>query len=715
MANIFIEKVTETKRRNIPFRFNKTEFYKFIVRLTNKEYADKITLKTITSSDGYDEYSIYDKDDKIVIEATSGVSAGVAFNAYLKTRCGVHFGLITDSGTLPKIPPKVNAVIKKKSLYLYRYFLNYCTFGYTFTYYSWKDWEKLIDRMILSGYNLVLNAVGQECVWKEVLLKLGYSKEQVDDFLAGAPFMPWLNMMNMSGYLGKYPDSWWENRVKLSNRITSRLSAFGVGVMLPGFSGMVPNDFDKRFKGSAVKDQGDWCGYDRPKYLLFNDKNFDYVADTFYQTQNQLLGKNKVHYYSSDPFHEGGVTDGINLAEFAKSAFSAMKRNDEKAVWCFQGWENNPRREMIGAIPFEDTLVCNLLADTNGNAGDNYLDRPWIYCTVNNFGGQHLLRGGLKNSLLKPYKFSKDDGYTMVGIGLMPESVENDEVFYDVTSYTAINGEEPSLDAFLKEFISARYGIVNDSLLKAWKILADKVYLRDDISVSFESSYLSLPSLTANKVSAFARVSEDKYPQDLLEVISLLLENYEECKNSSAFIFDLADISRQTSANYSWHLVYGMQSNYKNKQLKALKSKANLFLKLFALQDKICSCHKKLLFANYLNYAKKYDITESSYNTYLARRLITVWGDERTNYRLNDYAAREYGGLVKDYYMVRWKKFIQMMIDSLTNDAPLEEHDFYQDAENFTKQAKNYSLRVRTDLDKLVSKLISILRKGYYN
>ena len=660
-----------------------------------------------------DEYRLFDEGDKIIIEATSGVSAGVALNYYLNNVCGVYRGFIADNGALPEVPPKVGETVERKSLYHYRYFLNYCTFGYSFTYYKWEDWENVLDRMILSGYNLVLNAVGQECVWHAVLLELGYTEKEIAKFLVGAPFTPWQDMMNISDYYGEYPEKWWDQRIALSNKISERLNAFGIGVMLPGYSGMVPDDFKDHFPQADIVPQGDWGGFIRPSFVNYTDPLFDKVADTFYKTQKRLIGKN-VRYYSSDPFHEGGITEGMDLNAFAKKAFAAMVRNDENAVWCFQGWGENPKREMLKAIPAERTLVCNLMADTNANAGDDYLERPWLYCTVNNFGGQHVLRGGLKNSLLNPYNFIKSEKYTMVGIGLMPEAVETDEVFFDIIAKTSINDEKPDVDEYLKGFIKARYGKYNDSLDTAWHVLAENIYIKDDICTSFESSIIARPSLTVNKVSSFANASLEIYPEANIIAAELLLKNYEKCKNSQAYIFDLADVTRQAVANYGWHLVYGMQRAYVAKDIKAFEQNAEFFEKLLALQEKICSCHERMSFSNYLFYPENYDKADADYNVYLAMRLITVWSDDRTNYLINDYAAREYGELIRDYYAPRWKRFISAVTTALEKGEEPEEINFFAVAEDFAKAKKSYPLSLRGDLDKTAKEALDLLKANKF-
>ncbi|WP_295712616.1 alpha-N-acetylglucosaminidase TIM-barrel domain-containing protein [Mucilaginibacter sp.] len=43
-----------------------------------------------------------------------------------------------------------------------RFFLNYCTFGYTMHWWKWEDWEHLIDWMALKGVTMPLSITDQE-------------------------------------------------------------------------------------------------------------------------------------------------------------------------------------------------------------------------------------------------------------------------------------------------------------------------------------------------------------------------------------------------------------------------------------------------------------------------------------------------------------------------------------------------------------------------
>ena len=192
------ETYIEVKKRNMSTPVNTEEIYRLIKRVANETYAEKIVLE-LAEDDGFDFYELYDKDGKIIIRSGSGVGFASGFNAYLKERCGYCVGALSTSGTLPATPPAVNEPIKRKSKFLYRYFFNYCTYCYTYAFDTWEEWEKTLDYLILSGYNLILNPVGIESVWRNTLMRMGYTKKETDNFLCGPAFYAWQWMMNMTG------------------------------------------------------------------------------------------------------------------------------------------------------------------------------------------------------------------------------------------------------------------------------------------------------------------------------------------------------------------------------------------------------------------------------------------------------------------------------------------------------------------------------------
>ena len=78
---------------------------------------------------------------------------------------------------------------------MYRYYANTCTFGYSFVWWQWADWERWarehdrlagspprhIDWMALNGVNLPLALSGQEEIWRRVWTGLGLKQVRAGD------------------------------------------------------------------------------------------------------------------------------------------------------------------------------------------------------------------------------------------------------------------------------------------------------------------------------------------------------------------------------------------------------------------------------------------------------------------------------------------------------------------------------------------------------
>lgn len=702
----------ETKRRSLPFYLEESAVKALIGRVAGERYAEKFSVRQTPSQDGYDGYAMYCQDGKIHVEATSGSAAASAFDWYLKRFCGYNTGFLTTAGTLPADPPLFEERVEKHSAFHYRYLFNYCTFAYTYAFSGWEEWEPVLDRILLSGYNLVLNPIGQESVWKALLETLGYTDGEIKRFLVNPAFLPFLWMMNMSDYDAYYPENWFRQRIALAKKFNERLASFGVGVMLPGYCGMVPDDFKKHFPQSKIVDQGDWNGMTRPAYLLPEDDMFDTVADLFYRLQNELVGGRNTHYYSVDPFHEGGVSEGIDLASYARRVLAKMKEHDELAVWFFQGWQSNPKREMLNALDKGDILVGNLLADTNGESGDNFADSPWLYCNVNNFGAQHVLRGNFSRTLSRPFELARKENCTLVGIGYMPEGVENDEIFFDLFGRISIERDAPGLDEYLADFARRRYG--DGSAGSVWKTLSENVYTEDYPEYKGESVFLARPSLGVDRVSSWGRgCAEGSFEKSCLtECVERLYSGYEKLFASASYRFDLVDITRQCLAEAGWHYARAMIAAYRAKDREAFVENRDIFFALYRLQIGVVSSDEHFLLGRWLERARSCgkDELEKRWFEFHAREQITVWSDERSVW-LHDYAAKEWQGMLEDFYLPRWERFVSMLERSLYTGEPLKEYRDYDREIMFSYERKSYPTLPLTDCGKAVGEALALLKK----
>lgn len=64
-------------------------------------------------------------------------------------------------------------LIKRYRTVEYAYFQNVVESSYTFAFYSWSDWEKLIDWQALTGINLGLAYTGQEEIYRKTFSHFG--------------------------------------------------------------------------------------------------------------------------------------------------------------------------------------------------------------------------------------------------------------------------------------------------------------------------------------------------------------------------------------------------------------------------------------------------------------------------------------------------------------------------------------------------------------
>ena len=692
--------MNKIKQKNIPFFAEENAFIAFVDRVTGGKYGKFVRFIKKESESGFDEYVLKCKDGIIEIQATSGSAGGSAFNAYLKKYCRYYFGILTQSGTLPDMPPETQEDMFETSVFEYRYAFNYCTFGYSYAFNTWEDWERVTDYLILSGYNLVLNSIGNECVWLELLQKFGYTREEAKKYISAPNYLPWQWMMNLSAFQSDYPDYWFDEQQEISRKFNAKLKAFGMSALMPGYCGAVPDDFKKKHPEARILEQGLWSGFVRPAILLPENDLFFKIAKTYYELQDDLLGAQDMHYYSTDPFHEGGEKDGVEMNVYANAVLKAMRAVDENAVWAMQGWNGNPDREMLSALDKDDVLIMNLHADVCPDGEDDFLGYPHIYCVVNNFGGEQAMRGSAIKTYELPHRMAQDENSACIGIGTIPEGVECDEILFDILSEISIRKELRPQKEFLEEYIGVRCGYVCDELVETYKTLFEKVYVADIVAYQHESGLLTCPSLEADRVCYWAGHSIVEDNTYLANIAQSLLNYYENCKESDGYRKDLVGILRQLIANESWQYIYGLQDAVKSKDLVVFEENAKKLLGLFELQGQVVDCDKNLNLQNYLNKAAKRGRTEKDKQWLVrcAKLLITFWGEGEDCATLHDYAAREYGDMLRRFYKPRWEKFINDARKALQEDKETVSYNRYQHDKAFLESEQEYPIKVRENL-----------------
>ena len=669
------------------------------------------------------------KNNPIIIRGNSWVNIAVGINWYLKHHAGIHISWNNMNVKLPAVLPIVKQKERHETDLKLRYNFNYCTFSYTMAFWDWNRWQKEIDWMALHGINMPLAAVGTESVWRNMLLKLGYSEEEVGKFIAGPAFLAWWEMNNLEGWGGPLPLSWYKQQEALQKKILARMKEMGMKPVLPGYCGMVPHDAKQKL-GLNVTDAGRWNSYQRPANLSPTDSRFAEIADLYYKELTRLYGKSD--YYSMDPFHESGNDAAVDYGKAGEALMSAMKRANPHAIWVVQGWNENPRPQMIANLKVGDLLVLDLFSESRQNfedfcTGENtsgtekkdsgtskkegiYGKHQWLFCLLENFGGNVGLHGRMDQLLNNFYLATgkkdtpKQENSSLLtlhsslkGWGFTMEGSENNPVMFELMSELPWRAEKITKEDWIREYCYARYGVHDATIEKAWILLAQSIYNCPKGNIqqgTHESIFCARPSLNSYQVSTWSLMSNYYDPEDTRQAAILLTSVAEKYRGNNNFEYDLVDICRQALADQGRKQYLKAMADYKSFSRQEFKKDSDRFLKMILLQDKLLGTRPEFRVGRWIEEARSLGKTAEEKDLYEwnARVQITTWGNRicADNGGLHDYGHKEWQGLLKDFYYLRWSTFMKSLASQLSlQDTP--RIDWYGLEESWTLQKNPYS------------------------
>lgn len=651
-----------------------------------------------------DFFELDQKGNKVVVRGNNYVSIATGINWYLKYYAGINLSWNGMKADLPEVLPPVLKKERHETDLKLRYDFNYCTFSYSMAFWDWKRWEQEIDWMALHGINLPLAMVGTDVVWKNVLEELGYTREEINAFIAGPGFQAWWLMNNLEGWGGPNPDSWYERQEGLQKRILKRMREYGIEPVLPGYSGMVPHNAKDRL-GLNVADPGRWNGYPRPAFLQPTDPQFERIAALYYQEMTRLYGK--ASYYSMDPFHEGGNTSGVDLEAAGKAIWKAMKQANPRAAWVVQAWGANPRPQMIRTLPAGDMVVLDLFSESRPQWGDpasswyrkeGFGQHDWLFCMLLNYGGNVGLHGKMAHLIEEFYK-AKDSsfGKTLKGVGMTMEGIENNPVMYELLCELPWREQRFSKDEWLEGYLKARYGKSDSQVSQAWMLLSNTIYNCPAASTqqgTHESILCARPSWKAYQVSSWSEMSDYYDPADVIRAAGMMVEAAERFRGNNNFEYDLVDIVRQAVAEKGRLMYRVLVDAYKAGDRELFKLSSDRFLRLILMQDRLLATRPEFKVGRWLESARNLGSTEEEKDWYEwnARVQITTWGNRvaADDGGLHDYAHREWNGLLRDFYYLRWKTWLDEQLKSFEGGQP-KAIDFYALEEPWTLKHNSYA------------------------
>ena len=678
-----------------------------LVKRVTPEYAEKVHF-----SIGKDKApTITGKDDAIHIKAASVAECIRAYGYYLRNYAKVHLSWNGDNTSAASfVVPEKKISVPEALPFNYAY--NYCTLSYTCAHWDTWRWEQELDRLALSGYTHVLVTAGLETVWQKFLKEIGYPENKIAGFIPNPAYAAWWNMGNLEGEGGPVSPNIIQYEAKLGKFLVKRMRELGMEPVLQGYVGFLPHDMPTdKVKGRIIP-QGKWCSYyHRPAVLQPTAEDFPRLAALWYKHLKSVYGY-QGKYFGGDLFHEGGSTGGTPLTPAAKAVQAAMQKAAPGSSWLIQAWGHNPHRDLVAGTDTKHTIILALDKDMSPkhNISRNYQGRPHVWCELLNFGGNHGMYGGAE--LLE--KMTGNAGGA-IGIGLISEGLETNPYYYALLTERINTRDAIDTEAFIRSYTEARYGVKDEDLVRALKLLRESVYAPTRLQEGCQENILcARPSLAARKASTWSNPNDYYDKGKVVQAAKLMLKAGKKHKLGKlrTFRHDLADVCRQVLADKAREQLPKVKAAFDARDSAAFNRESEAYLQLIRDTSTILATSEDFLLGRFLDGAESKGGNNAKARAEMRNamlQLITTWTP--TNGMLNDYAHRQFAELMSHYYLKRWEAFFNARKAELKGEAMAGEG-----GKSATQTTENNGEAVSTsyELSKSVDAVEQNFRKSKY-
>lgn len=657
------------------------------------QHKDSFHFQLMTDSVDVDYFTIESVHGEILICGNNNNSLAVGLNHFLKYYCHTNISWyasdpIVMPETLPLLPKKISVHAKCEN----RFFLNYCTFGYTMPYWGWSDWERLIDWMALNGVTMPLAITGQESIWYKVWMNMGLNDEQIRSYFTGPAHLPWHRMSNVDYWQSPLPMSWLKDQEELQKRILKREREFNMTPVLPAFSGHVPAELKDIYPNAKIVQMSQWGGFDetfRSHFIDPMDSLYNVIQKMYLEEQTLAYGTD--HIYGIDPFNEVDSPnwDESFLGNVSNRIYESIHAVDSAALWLQMTWMfyhskekwTQPRiRSFLNAVPDNKLILLDYYCDSTEiwRETERYYGKPYLWCYLGNFGGNSMMVGDLDDVNLKIDRLFSEGGENVYGLGATLEGFDVNPIMYEFVFERAW-GYPVSTNDWVVNWAMCRGGNKDSHILKAWDLLYREIYTKHVVA--------GQAVLINARPMLVGTDSWNTYPDihykngDLWEIWSQLLKA-EKIENAG-YKFDIVNVGRQVLGNLFSEFRDSFTACYHSKDIEGMRQWAHRMDSLLLDTDQLLSSEQTFSIGKWLRDARSFGRTseEKNYFEENARCILTVWGQKAT--QLNDYANRGWGGLTQTFYRERWRRFTNEAISAVVSGREMDETKFYQDITAF--------------------------------
>jgi len=631
--------------------------------------SSSFQFELIAAEKGLDVYEVIALGGKVQVKGSSTIALTRGAYDYMQQACNIQYTWSSQQISLPKELPDLN-IPRTVSPYKFRQYYNVCASGYSTAFWHFADWEKELDWMALHGINMPLAMNGQEAVWQKVYKDMGITNEELASFFTGPAFLPWQRMGNVYKHDGPLPQSYIDQSLEIQKQVITRMKQLGMQPIVPGFSGIVPAAYSRINPAAQLREMKGWCNFpsDYKSYILApGTSDFTAIGKSFINEYRRTFGD--VHYFLADLFNENEVPVSAanrndELATYGKSVYDAIAAADPEGVWVMQGWlfynnqsfwDKSAVKSFLSQVPNDKMIIIDLANESfaGWQKHDGFYGKPWIYSTINNYGGNSQLGGNLISaSCDAEAMLNNPKKGNVVGYGISPEGIENNEVVYELLTKMAWTSGDLNIRAYFPEYTRQRYGKTDNTIVDAWMNLLGTVYSTNNEHPL--NLYQARPPYSSN----VNRHDEPGFDQ----AADLFIKSIDQFGTSPLFKTDLAQVITQYTGNKVDILLQRALDLHKLGLATESKRAFDRAFELLLMMDGLTSTMPDQRLERLIENARKFGYTkeESDYYEANAKRQLTQWGNSNTPV-LHEYASKVWSGLIRSYYLGRWSAYAKSL------------------------------------------------------
>jgi hypothetical protein len=142
-----------------------------------------------------------------------------------------------------------------------------------------------------------------------------------------------------------------------------------------------------------------------------------------------------------------------------------------------------------------------------------------------------------------------------------------------------------------------------------------------------------------------------------------------------AYRFDLVDVGREVLANIFTEEKVAFMAAYQSQNQSAVSASASRLLEIIDDYDLLLSSDPNFMLGRWVTWAEdcSADAEGKAQLRFNAINILTLWGPTG---QINDYAKKEWSGLVGDYYRQRWAAFTVAANASISTGTPWDQAGF---------------------------------------